>query len=294
MITPQQTELLLAIARAGGIDGDWSPVLRELVLQTRAEDARLWQDGRVWTATDKLVEALPQVYGGLRLGRVYTGEELAERALGQAHAGDQRALGVRGPKGPAWIVLRHRSAAFRAVDSALLSSLAPHFEQALAVAHQMASLRDDLQDSARLARQIQVGRVRFGPLGEVVALDPVARDLLARAGAILPAAGLSGAGLVTLSPTLEMLCLSDQAYLRATDAPLPAPERIAHYLGLSLPEARLVRALGQGASLREAAQALGLTIETARYYSKQIFAKTGLRGQADLVRRLWTGVLMLG
>ena len=45
--------------------------------------------------------------------------------------------------------------------------------------------------------------------------------------------------------------------------------------------------------LVEAAQAHGLTVETARYYSKKIYAKTGARGQVDLVRNILTGVLAL-
>ncbi len=54
--------------------------------------------------------------------------------------------------------------------------------------------------------------------------------------------------------------------------------------GLLKSEARLANALANGASLAEAAQQMGLAIETVRNYSKKIFAKTGTRGQADLVR----------
>ena len=45
--------------------------------------------------------------------------------------------------------------------------------------------------------------------------------------------------------------------------------------------------------MREAAADLGLTVETARNYSKKIYAKTGARGQAELVRNILTGVLAL-
>lgn len=54
--------------------------------------------------------------------------------------------------------------------------------------------------------------------------------------------------------------------------------------GLLPSEARLANALANGASLAETAEQMGLTIETVRNYSKKIFAKTGTRGQADLVR----------
>jgi len=46
-------------------------------------------------------------------------------------------------------------------------------------------------------------------------------------------------------------------------------------------------------SIVEAAEAHALTVETARYYSKKIYAKTGARGQVDLVRNILTGVLAL-
>ncbi|MEH6792457.1 helix-turn-helix transcriptional regulator [Parasphingorhabdus sp.] len=59
---------------------------------------------------------------------------------------------------------------------------------------------------------------------------------------------------------------------------------LADLFGLLPSEARLAKALASGRSLAEAAEQMGLTIETVRNYSKKIFAKTGTRGQADLVR----------
>jgi DNA-binding CsgD family transcriptional regulator len=45
-----------------------------------------------------------------------------------------------------------------------------------------------------------------------------------------------------------------------------------------------VQGLGQGLSLREFAAGSELTYETVRSYVKRVLAKTGARGQADLVR----------
>lgn len=59
---------------------------------------------------------------------------------------------------------------------------------------------------------------------------------------------------------------------------------LAQLFGLLPSEARLAVALGRGMTIAEAAIDLGLTTETARTYSKQIYAKTGARGQTDLVR----------
>lgn len=53
--------------------------------------------------------------------------------------------------------------------------------------------------------------------------------------------------------------------------------------GLTLAEARIASLLAQGHSTRELAAELGITYETARTTIKQIFAKTGVRRQAQLV-----------
>ncbi|WEK44129.1 MAG: hypothetical protein P0Y64_04685 [Candidatus Sphingomonas colombiensis] len=79
-------------------------------------------------------------------------------------------------------------------------------------------------------------------------------------------------------------------------SPRPGPARLAALEalhGLTHSEARLAAALADGASIAEAGASIGLTIETARNYSKRIYAKTGVRGQSELVRLLCTGVTAL-
>ncbi|MFZ9395840.1 MAG: helix-turn-helix transcriptional regulator [Erythrobacter sp.] len=71
-------------------------------------------------------------------------------------------------------------------------------------------------------------------------------------------------------------------------------EQLAELFGLLPSEARLAWMMGQSTSIAEAAERLGLTIETARNYSKKIYAKTGARGHAELVRIVMTSVLALG
>jgi len=70
-------------------------------------------------------------------------------------------------------------------------------------------------------------------------------------------------------------------------------EQLVDLFGLLPSEARLAWAMAQGLSIAEAAKELGLSVETARNYSKKIYAKTGARGQAELVRTLLTSVLAL-
>ena len=68
-------------------------------------------------------------------------------------------------------------------------------------------------------------------------------------------------------------------------------EQLAQLFDLLPSEARLALALARGMSIAEAAVDLGITVESARTYSKRIYAKTGARGQADLVRFVHRSVL---
>jgi DNA-binding CsgD family transcriptional regulator/PAS domain-containing protein len=72
-----------------------------------------------------------------------------------------------------------------------------------------------------------------------------------------------------------------------------AVRTLAALHGLSANEAALAHALSLGEGLAEAGARLNLTTETTRNYSKRIYAKTGARGQADLVRIVLTGLAPL-
>lgn len=70
-------------------------------------------------------------------------------------------------------------------------------------------------------------------------------------------------------------------------------EQLGELFDLIPCEARLALALSRGMSIAQAAVELGLTVESARTYSKRIYAKTGARGQADLVRFIHRSVLAI-
>lgn len=70
-------------------------------------------------------------------------------------------------------------------------------------------------------------------------------------------------------------------------------EQLVDLFGLLPSEARLAWLLAQATGITEAAGALGITVETARNYSKKIYAKTGAKGHADLVRIVLTSVLAI-
>ena len=59
-------------------------------------------------------------------------------------------------------------------------------------------------------------------------------------------------------------------------------------------EAELVRTLASGVSLEQAAQARGVSMNTARSHLKRAFAKTGTARQAELLRLVVAGVGAIG
>lgn len=82
----------------------------------------------------------------------------------------------------------------------------------------------------------------------------------------------------------------------AAAAPLPAgypPELIAQLFALTRQEARLVACLADGQSISEAAAQMGIAVTAARNYSKNIYAKLGIKGQTDLVRMLCKSSVLL-
>lgn len=303
MITAPEAAILLALQRAGVSARGWPELLRVLASHVQADQVQLFTPSKAWDQAGPLDVSMPEILTGLRLRRVYTGEELTDRAPavgGVAAASDHRAIGLRLSDGVGWLVaLRHRGM-FRAVDSATLTALVPHLEMAWEVAIRFADLSRQAAQAGIFARRIGVGYVDFDARGLPVARDAVARDFLARMRQ-LPALprSMGQTALLSIPPDLDMLCqrMPDgrvEGVLRTSPQALLTADALAEALHLTLSEARLVRALAQGATLAEAAQALGLTLETARYYSKQVYAKTGLRGQPDLMRRIWTSALAFG
>jgi len=83
------------------------------------------------------------------------------------------------------------------------------------------------------------------------------------------------------APAMIALCRQPQVPSRRAAA------RLAQLHDLPRREAELAMLLAQGRSLAAAGAIMGLTIETTRNYSKRLFAKMGVRGQADLVRAVY-------
>ncbi len=100
---------------------------------------------------------------------------------------------------------------------------------------------------------------------------------------LMPASRTS---LVTRGPATAIAYIHGDSWDASDRAQL-----LAELFGLLPREAKLAFALSRGITLTEAADHFGWTIATARTYSKSVYAKTGVRGQPDLVRLIMRSVL---
>jgi DNA-binding CsgD family transcriptional regulator len=225
----------------------------------------------------------------------------------------------------AWMVLLHDRQDFGAGDSALLSSLAPHVALGIAMLMEQRGLRLRATIAEDALSLLGVGQAIFDPSSQAIFADAIATEELdiqstgraqLRAGAAqalatacreLSTASADARRTVRFDDRLGKDMLLRRAPI-AADSPISggysvglvrrdrhvnptSAARVAsETLGLSAREAALAEAIAQGDSIVEAGARLQLTPETARNYSKRIYAKTGASGQADLVRLLLNGL----
>lgn len=74
---------------------------------------------------------------------------------------------------------------------------------------------------------------------------------------------------------------------------LPSVETISRLFELTDAEARLALALSEGQRIEDAAETLGITLNSARTYLKRIFSKTDVTRQAELVRLILAAPTLL-
>lgn len=259
---------------------------------------------------------------------VFRAERMAKMSrLGIA---DERVVRLPSVMGTdAWLILA-RAKPCEAADSALLSSLAPYVEAALrsyvALEHHRIRASVSAQGMARSATAWMV----FDREARLLAIDPRLDAWMRGNLGYTPRVGerlrdlgvhaereLGGAAVLFASstppppravmlhedPRLEALltATSDMprpsmlALCRLPNARTPASvERLTHLFDLPPREAQLAIALNEGQSIAEAAESMGLTLETTRNYSKRLYAKLGVRGQAELVRLVSDSVAVMG
>lgn len=284
MIARDDSDILLALGDTVRDTAAWDRVLVQLRDQMQATRATLYTERAVFGDT----LPCPACFGALRPNRVYSAEELVDRAGPfdpDFTEGDARVVTAQKPWAALW--LHKPRGSFRATDSARLSALMPHITQAVVLGQERAAMAQALNGAQALLWQAGLGQI--GPDGP----DATATRLLAEAGHATPTAVAPGA-LQALPGGITAYGQPDGDMLLRATRDLPTPERIASALGLTPSEARLARALGQGLALTEASATLGLTRETGRSYAKQIYAKTGVAGQSGLVRLLWCSALAFG
>ena len=303
-----ETDLLLPLHEGAREEPRWGTFLRRLRERTRADDARL----------EIGASPLPGIAAErLRPGRVYAAAELDD-----APPGDLRIMRVTGRDGAsAVLAILSNTRAFSAADGALLSALAPHLAIAITGLAREDRMRARLVMAENVLARAGVGWICFDREARVIDHDRAGGQVIHTLTGASPTLGqrlrtgdaeterllpllaatphlLPRAILLSATPRVEALLIpSGPAMVALLRAPaVNGPARIAAIMalhGLTRSEARLAATLADGASITEAAAALGLTIETARNYSKRLYAKTGTRGQADLVRRLLTGAAAL-
>jgi DNA-binding CsgD family transcriptional regulator len=255
----------------------------------------------------------------------------AERARHMQRLGITDERVVRIPEidnASAWLIMA-RAQPCTAADSALLSNLAPYVEEALRAHVELERSRASASVSAQgLARSATAWMVMDrearllsidprldawmrATLGYAPRLGERLRDLGARAERELTAAATHLTGDAP-GPPRPLLLLEHprlEALLTATtDTPrramlvlcrLPhartaeSVARLASLFDLPRREAELAVALNEGLSIAEAAERMGLTLETARNYSKKLYTKLGVRGQAELVRLVSDSVAVM-
>ncbi|MDE2405267.1 MAG: helix-turn-helix transcriptional regulator [Sphingomonadales bacterium] len=253
----------------------------------------------------------------------YHAEQRAQ--MEQMGIADQRIVRLIAEPGlDAWLALA-RAVPCTASDSALLSSLSPYVTEAVRLLVRAESHEIERRLEAAALARTGTAWLLLDEEARVIAADPALpplfpglcpghrlRDLATGADRALAAAAAAFAAdpgaapralLLRDNPRIEALLappgplpvviLQPPALLALVRLPLPTSPARAGYLAQlhALPrrEAELAIALSDGLSIAEAADAMGLTLETARNYSKRLYAKLGVRGQAELVALVHSG-----
>jgi len=255
-----------------------------------------------------------------------TGGNPCRDILGRAGHTAFREILVREPSGMIGVLNISRTKGdFAREQERLLEEIVPLMRRALGGFAALERERFRHSVTARGAAGARLGWLGLGENGAILDSDPFGKELLSNADGLgrnavgnltvyepglrrqvyealahLAKHGDSPAisFQVERNPSLDMVLVSAGA-----SAPSDGPKIIAYLrrdawegfngyeeasrrFGLAPREAKLALALCAGMTLGEAAARLGLSVETARNYSKAIYAKTQTRGQTDLVRLL--------
>lgn len=311
-----QTRLIRALfaETQADVDAAWAGFLSLLRQVTQAEGASLDLD--LQNQTRSWYHGNPNNCGPssrrtLRFDRVYSQENLPESKEGGAPT---RMIKVRITNGAGLTLSITRSTHdrdFRSADGQMLHSLAPFLGQAMGLWLDWQRERADAQIGETMLTALGGGWLVLDTTGKILRFsENVATDFQVGEGLPLKfgepavssaftqafAQAVAGEEPVAFSLSQgEMLltriehdnALAILVRLRTTPrCALISAQAVAHHFGISTSEARLAILICDGHSLKAAAAMLGWTEESARTCSKSLFARMGVNGQPDLVRRM--------
>lgn len=312
-----ETDLLLPLYRGFDETPRFATFLDRLRRRAGTRHAALVLDGNDACEFEALIRLARRA--ALRPYRAYALAEFTDETLAIA---DARIVMFPLPDSSrGWLVIA-RDRPCSAADSALLSSLAPYVQTVVAACRTMERERIASALSANGMARSGTGWILFDSEARIVEIERETARRIAGATGTAPVAGerlrgiappverklleavanggQTGPAVLAFEPRVEavidrVLPGSDLARLHPraalvawcrfeTDA---SPARAESFAGLhDLPrrEAELAVLLADGQSIAEAATTMGLSLETARNYSKRLYAKLGVSGQAQLVR----------
>jgi DNA-binding CsgD family transcriptional regulator len=245
----------------------------------------------------------------MRPERVYAFDEIVPVSAAGS-AGHGRAVRVTDGAWSAWLIAMRTFNDLSAADGARLSSFTSHLAiamrnfAALERARVRLAVAEDAMERAGLVAFTldPQGRVvtQIGATSSPIAVERASKEYTAqererRAAPHVIHVGPSSA-LAYGSDVTGLAHAGIASVVLARTPRMPTTQQavvLQQIWGLSPSEARLTLAVASGQSLAEAAVSMGVTEETARNYSKKIYAKTGSRGMPDLVRRVLTSVCTL-
>lgn len=327
----EDSDILVDLYRGAGQMPPWQGFLARVgdrasaMLLIQTDGAKSQDFHRIGGDKDNLPFAADALLR-MRYQRVYAAEELS----GPRGFRFARALRVRvDGGGDVWLIVGRDGSEFSAAVTFMISGLGPHLGVAAASYVAQCRLRDHLGLADHIAQRFQTGVLTLNATGTILMASPFVLQLLANTetvfGQVGGKLGLGGIAAKTLADTLHGYETGFDLGIVALQLPpvqiliqpyfgpdplgqnptavvhlrheMPPAANVAKCLAkmahITLSEARFALKLADGMTIAEAAVALGLTLETARNYSKQIYAKMDLRGQSDLIRYVQNSVIPL-
>lgn len=234
-----------------------------------------------------------------------------------------RLMRIHEPNGcNAWLILGREKDDFSAATGALLSALGAHLSISLRLSEALERQRTGALVASSALGRLGIGWLTIDARGRVIDHDDHSSRAFLRHTMVQDAAigaagdevsailrrfdGQSHAVRISAQPRIDLLiaplprgAISGAAvaavYVDAEENHAASTrdargDALQALFGLSRNEARLAEAISRGEAISDAAARIGITAQTARNYSKRIYAKTATSGQADLARLVLTGL----